>query len=145
VPASTKLVSSSATVSVRRIRVRGGHFKFRALRLDSGNFSWPSESITKKTRVLDVMYNASNNELVRPVPSSGRRRAREPARRIAPSPRVLAGGRAAASAPLARYGRPLPRRGASAGRMRPPSPAPARLFSSLTRLAAAARCARRRW
>lgn len=75
-PASTKLVSSSATVSVRRIRVRGGHFKFRALRLDSGNFSWPSESITKKTRVLDVMYNASNNELVRPMPSNGRRRAR---------------------------------------------------------------------
>jgi hypothetical protein len=33
VPANTKLNSN---VTVRRIRVRGGHFKFRALRLDSG-------------------------------------------------------------------------------------------------------------
>ena len=61
-PANTKL---SSHVSVRRIRVRGGHFKFRALRLDHGNFAWPSESVTRKTRVLDVNYNASNNELVR--------------------------------------------------------------------------------
>ena len=45
--ANTKLVSTSTTVSVRRIRVRGGHYKFRALRLDAGNFAWPSESITK--------------------------------------------------------------------------------------------------
>jgi len=39
--------------------------KFRALRLDAGNFSWGSESMTRKSRVLDVVYNASNNELVR--------------------------------------------------------------------------------
>jgi len=50
---------------IRRIRVRGGNYKFRALRLDAGNFSWGSESITRKTRILDVVYNASNNELVR--------------------------------------------------------------------------------
>ena len=25
---------------VRRVRVRGGNFKFRALRLDTGNFYW---------------------------------------------------------------------------------------------------------
>ncbi len=37
----------------------------RALRLDTGNFSWPSETTTRKTRILDVNYNASNNELVR--------------------------------------------------------------------------------
>merc|ERR1712244_57172 len=49
----------------RRLRVRGGNYKFRALRLDSGNFSWPTEATTRKTRVLDVSYNASNNELVR--------------------------------------------------------------------------------
>jgi ribosomal protein S8E len=47
------------------VRVRGGHTKFRALRLEQGNFSWSSESIAKKTRVLDVVYNATNNELVR--------------------------------------------------------------------------------
>ena len=39
--------------------------KFRALRLDSGNFSWGTEVCTRKVRVLDVTYNASNNELVR--------------------------------------------------------------------------------
>uniref|UniRef100_A0A7S0Q6B4 40S ribosomal protein S8 n=1 Tax=Coccolithus braarudii TaxID=221442 RepID=A0A7S0Q6B4_9EUKA len=50
---------------IRSIRVRGGNTKFRALRLDTGNFSWGSEVCTRKTRVLDVVYNASNNELVR--------------------------------------------------------------------------------
>merc|ERR1711990_345826 len=44
---------------------RGGNKKFRALRLESGNYSWGSEVCTRKTRVLDVVYNASNNELVR--------------------------------------------------------------------------------
>ncbi len=75
--------------------MRGGNRKFRALRLDHGNFSWGSEvsklhpaappvlgshdrlfahlnkescpalqAITRKTRILDVVYNASNNELV---------------------------------------------------------------------------------
>merc|ERR1719230_1514504 len=35
------------------------------MRLDTGNFSWGSEVCTRKTRILDVVYNASNNELVR--------------------------------------------------------------------------------
>eukprot|EP00887_Chlorella_sp_A99_P003320 scaffold26.g3320.t1 len=61
-PAMTKL---SSHVSVRRLRVRGGNYKFRALRLDHGNFSWGSEAVTRKVRILDVAYNASNNELVR--------------------------------------------------------------------------------
>jgi small subunit ribosomal protein S8e len=30
-----------------------------------GNFSWGSESISRKTRIIDVVYNACNNELVR--------------------------------------------------------------------------------
>merc|ERR1739847_27812 len=55
----------NSNVCVRRLRVRGGNFKYRALRLDAGNFSWPTEAVTRKTRVLDVTYNASNNELVR--------------------------------------------------------------------------------
>ncbi|GJW94550.1 40S ribosomal protein S8-like protein [Tanacetum coccineum] len=29
------------------------------------NYSWGSEAVTRKTRILDVVYNASNNELVR--------------------------------------------------------------------------------
>jgi|EP00235_Prasinoderma_singulare_P009113 small subunit ribosomal protein S8e len=55
----------SANKTVRRIRVRGGNYKFRALRLDTGTFSWASEHSSKKTRIIDVIYNASNNELVR--------------------------------------------------------------------------------
>lgn len=94
--ANTKL---SSHVAVRSVRVRGGNRKFRALRLDHGNFAWGSEvgalsiqqplallqapccslltpscamqAITRKTRILDVNYNASNNELV-----SSRRRGR---------------------------------------------------------------------
>ncbi|CAE6248849.1 unnamed protein product [Arabidopsis arenosa] len=61
-PANTKLSSNK---TVRRIRVRGGNVKWRALRLDTGNFSWGSEAVSRKTRILDVAYNASNNELVR--------------------------------------------------------------------------------
>ena len=50
---------------VHVVRARGGNLKFRALRLDAGNFSWGTEVCTRKVRVLDVTYNASNNELVR--------------------------------------------------------------------------------
>jgi small subunit ribosomal protein S8e len=50
---------------IHSVRVRGGNQKFRAIRLDTGNFSWGSEVCTRKTRILDVVYNASNNELVR--------------------------------------------------------------------------------
>merc|ERR1711934_348727 len=45
--------------------VRGRHIKHRALRLDAGNFSWGSEALARKTRILTVVYNASSNELVR--------------------------------------------------------------------------------
>lgn len=50
---------------IHTVRVRGGNKKFRALRLDQGNFSWGSEAISRKTRIIDVVYNACNNELVR--------------------------------------------------------------------------------
>lgn len=50
---------------VRAVRGRGGNYKYRALRIDQGNFIWQSESFASKTRVLDVVYNATNNELVR--------------------------------------------------------------------------------
>ncbi|XP_024638441.2 40S ribosomal protein S8 [Medicago truncatula] len=61
-PANTKLSSNK---TLRTIRVRGGNVKCRALRLDTGNCSWGSEAVTRKTRLLNVVYNASNNELVR--------------------------------------------------------------------------------
>jgi small subunit ribosomal protein S8e len=50
---------------VHSIRCRGGNIKFRAMRLETGNFSWGTEVATMKVPVLDVVYNASNNELVR--------------------------------------------------------------------------------
>jgi small subunit ribosomal protein S8e len=50
---------------VHPVRVRGGNKKFRALRLDTGNMSWGSEAITRKTRIIDIVYNACNHELVR--------------------------------------------------------------------------------
>ena len=49
---------------VRKVRSRGGNIKYRALRLEEGNFTWGSEVFTSKSRILNVVYNASNNELV---------------------------------------------------------------------------------
>merc|ERR1712055_137298 len=60
-PAMTKL----APQRIHTIRVRGGNKKYRALRLDTGNFSWASEATSRRTRIIDVVYNACNNELVR--------------------------------------------------------------------------------
>ncbi|KAF5393220.1 hypothetical protein D9757_000701 [Collybiopsis confluens] len=60
-PANTKL----GVKRVHTVRVRGGNLKYRALRLDAGNFAWGSEYTTRKTRIIGVVYNASNNELVR--------------------------------------------------------------------------------
>ena len=60
-PAHTKIGPKRIHV----VRCRGGNLKFRAMRLDNGNFSWGSEAVSRKTRILDVVYNASNNELVR--------------------------------------------------------------------------------
>merc|ERR1712078_896346 len=50
---------------VRSVRCRGANMKYRALRLDAGNYAWGSVNCTRKVRILDVVYNASNNELVR--------------------------------------------------------------------------------
>merc|ERR1719223_2704730 len=50
---------------IHTVRVRGGNIKLRALRLESGSYSWGSEGICKPTRIIDVVYNACNNELVR--------------------------------------------------------------------------------
>jgi len=60
-PANTKIGSKH----IHLVRSRGGHFKFRALRLETGNFSWGAESVARKTRILGVVYNATSNELVR--------------------------------------------------------------------------------
>ena len=50
-PASTKL----GPKRIHTVRVRGGSLKYRALRLESGNFAWGSEQVTKKTRLIGVV------------------------------------------------------------------------------------------
>ena len=59
--ANTKLISSGKK-RVHVVRVRGGNRKYRALRLYEGNFSWPSQNVSFKTRIQVVKYNASSNE-----------------------------------------------------------------------------------
>ncbi|EDK36909.1 hypothetical protein PGUG_01007 [Meyerozyma guilliermondii ATCC 6260] len=60
-PANTKIGAKR----IHSVRTRGGNQKFRALRLDTGNFSWGSEGVSRKTRIAGVVYHPSNNELVR--------------------------------------------------------------------------------
>ncbi|KAK3675005.1 ribosomal protein S8A [Recurvomyces mirabilis] len=60
-PANTRIGNKR----IHLVRTRGGNRKFRALRLDSGNFSWGSEGISRKVRVIAVAFHPSNNELVR--------------------------------------------------------------------------------
>ncbi|CAO2632107.1 40S ribosomal protein S8 [Lemmus lemmus] len=49
---------------IHTVHVRGSNKKYHNLILDVGNFSLGSECCTRKTRIIDVVYNASNNELV---------------------------------------------------------------------------------
>merc|ERR1712110_93077 len=59
--ANTKL----AEKRIRLVRSRGGNHKLRALRLNMGNFVWGSERVTKKSKIVNVVYNPVSNELVR--------------------------------------------------------------------------------
>ena len=60
-PANTKIGAKR----IHSVRTRGGNEKFRALRIETGNFSWGSEGVARKTRLAGVVYHPSNNELVR--------------------------------------------------------------------------------
>ncbi|KAL7712135.1 40S ribosomal protein S8 [Entamoeba marina] len=60
-PSNTRL----GNLRIHNVRCRYGLTKKRALRLDSGNFSWISQSMTHTSRILNVVYNASNNDFVR--------------------------------------------------------------------------------
>eukprot|EP01068_Selenidium_serpulae_P004516 Selendium_serpulae@DN3616_c0_g1_i1.p2 len=63
-PAHTKL-SAEGKARVVRVRVRGGSIKRRAIRLCEGLYSWPTQGIAAKSKIIDVVYNASSNEFVR--------------------------------------------------------------------------------
>lgn len=60
-PANTRIGNKR----IHLVRVRGGNTKYRGLRLEAGNFSWGSEGVARKVRVIVVAYHPSNNELVR--------------------------------------------------------------------------------
>ncbi|KAK9459305.1 40S ribosomal protein eS8 [Lipomyces oligophaga] len=60
-PANTRI----GTKRIHTVRTRGGNTKFRALRIDTGNYSWGSEGVARKTRILNVAFHPSNNELIR--------------------------------------------------------------------------------
>lgn len=50
-PANTRI----GPKRIHIVRTRGGNHKYRALRLDSGNFAWGSEGCTRKTRIIGVV------------------------------------------------------------------------------------------
>ena len=60
-PSHTKLGEKK----VINVRGRGSTIKQRALKLNEGNFTWISEQVTRKCKIVEVIYNATNNELVR--------------------------------------------------------------------------------
>jgi small subunit ribosomal protein S8e len=60
-PSHTKLGEKK----VIQVRGRGATTKQRALKLNEGNFTWISEQVTRKCKILEVIYNSTNNELVR--------------------------------------------------------------------------------
>lgn len=48
-----------------KVSCRGSIHKYRALKLNEGNFVWVSEGVSRKCKILEVVYNATNNEYVR--------------------------------------------------------------------------------
>jgi small subunit ribosomal protein S8e len=66
----TKLDSSKR---IHEVRTRGGNTKYRAIRLDTGNFAWGSEHVTRKTRLIQVVSGAFSRVV---DPRSRRKRGR---------------------------------------------------------------------
>ena len=60
-PSLTKLGEKK----VIEVRGRGCQKKKRALKLNEGNFMWISEKVSRKCKIVEVVFNATNNELVR--------------------------------------------------------------------------------
>ena len=60
-PSMTKLGEQK----VVNVRGKRSGYKYRALKLSEGNFMQVSEGASRKCKILEVLYNASNNELFR--------------------------------------------------------------------------------
>ena len=50
---------------IRKLRVKGGNLKHRALRLNSGNFNWASEGVALKTNILKLEINTPKKLLLK--------------------------------------------------------------------------------
>jgi len=50
---------------VKELRVRGGNIKLRALRLNEGSFKMMSNGVEARTKIEEVVYHPSCNELMR--------------------------------------------------------------------------------
>ncbi|KAF3826376.1 hypothetical protein GH733_008901 [Mirounga leonina] len=59
-------LAANTKLGIHTVHVRGGNKKYHTSRLDVGNFSWDSKCYTHKTRMVDVVYSAPNNERVCP-------------------------------------------------------------------------------
>ncbi|ORD99747.1 RS8B [Hepatospora eriocheir] len=60
-PSNTKI----GETRVKALRVRGGNYKQRALRLNSGEFLLKSGNMKANVNIEQVIYHPSNNDLVR--------------------------------------------------------------------------------
>ncbi|KAH3756166.1 40S ribosomal protein S8 [Pelomyxa schiedti] len=60
-PSNTKI----GPKRVHLVRCMGGIIKKRGLRLETGSFSWGSEAISRKSRIVNCVYNSANVEYVR--------------------------------------------------------------------------------
>ena len=58
-PSITKLGDQK----IFRVGGRGSGYKYRALKLNEGNFMLVSEGVSRKCKILEVLYNTRNNEL----------------------------------------------------------------------------------
>ncbi|KAI5180331.1 small subunit ribosomal protein S8e [Nematocida sp. AWRm80] len=60
-PSNTKV----GPTKVKHLRVRGGSHKLRAIRLENGSFVIKTHGFASKSAIQQVVYHASNNELIR--------------------------------------------------------------------------------
>mmetsp|Transcript_25741 Transcript_25741/g.50172 ORF Transcript_25741/g.50172 Transcript_25741/m.50172 type:complete len:181 (+) Transcript_25741:124-666(+) len=55
----------SKFTSIKCHKVRGGNYKFRALKLSFGNFSWKSLMLNARSRILSIVKNISSDRLAK--------------------------------------------------------------------------------
>merc|ERR1711918_253169 len=61
IPSNTKLSKNNY---IKKIRTRGGNYKFRALRLNYGSFTWRNIGLSIRAKILSVAYNYTSLRFV---------------------------------------------------------------------------------